>query len=1219
MKKQTLAELLRAPLCCAALWFSFAATEAGAQTTSTGADASSASTPTATPEAAPEDEAVVVLDPFVVSAQEDEGSYRATSTLAGNRIRTDLKDVGASISVVTTEFLKDTGATNNESLLQYTTSTEVAGVAGNFAGLGNGNVLDDTAQRMAPHESTRVRGLAAADNTRDFFLTDIPWDSYNVGRIDLQRGPNAILFGFGSPAGIINGSVNGASFETGGNVEFRIGSYGSYRVSLDANVAIIPDELAARVAILEDNAQYRQDPAYNDDGRIYTALRYDPKFLRFEGARTQFNLKYEKGNIEANRPRILPPGDLITPWWSRQDLNDIRVAGGLNPLTVGLNDSATIAAARAAGDLGAGVRGDNSAYYNRKIGAFGRNYGGVVAVFPDARSENSYLQYTELSKDVTSVIKSVPWTIMSGVTPRSVLEGTVQEVPNSDFYKDERLRDRTIFDFYNNLLDGPNKHEWSNFDAFNVALSQTFLDNKFGFELAYDDQTYDRGQTNLASDFGQSITLDMNNHLVDGSVNPNYGRAVIVSDQYQNNIYKSWREAKRATAFLDLDAKDYLGDSFLGKLLGRSVITGLLSQEEAQIERRNWFRYAADLNYGLEVLDDPVLRNRTVNTMNYLSDSIADRATISGAGIGRIYARQIPQGGPLRNFSTEWTATNVSPTDPWVNPYGQTVTQVENPANYLGWAGPDYPLTLISDAAGQRDELTVGAELNKSITDSYAGNWQMYMFDGVFVPSYGVRIDKQKYYAMPSAPLFVGSDVIPTETVNLDPAVFRLPDDPTFEKSSRSESISLVLHTPRAIQERMPWNTGLSVFYNKSENVDPAAGRVDINGNPLESPNGETEEYGFVINTLDGKVTFRATYYETTVRNAALDNFGGTYMIWGAEAWAQSFAWANLQRGRSGGWADFTNGYDPTGIVAMNTPADGWSDADILRAQQVGDAISQAYFDTALDDSWYQLWNINVASLEDVPPNSNTPFLTGTQPPGLTITGDTYSEGYEFELMAQPISGLNLSINATKTEAMRMNMAQSLVDWVEERWATYNTPVMLNGQQVGVIGDVRFWNGGYSPGESLKGKFGREFMGPYWLYRIQEGSSVPELREWRFNAVANYSFGEGVLRGFNIGGGFRWQDKQIVGYPVLPGATVDDPRAFDLENPYMGPSESNFDLWVGYNRQITEKIDWRIQLNIRNLFADESLIPVTVQPDGSPAVSRIPDLTTWTLTNTFSF
>src|SRR6266700_162092 len=43
----------------------------------------------------------VELSPFVVDAKSDANSYRANSTLAGTRVRTDLKDVASAITVVT--------------------------------------------------------------------------------------------------------------------------------------------------------------------------------------------------------------------------------------------------------------------------------------------------------------------------------------------------------------------------------------------------------------------------------------------------------------------------------------------------------------------------------------------------------------------------------------------------------------------------------------------------------------------------------------------------------------------------------------------------------------------------------------------------------------------------------------------------------------------------------------------------------------------------------------------------------------------------------------------------------------------------------------------------------------------------------------------------------------------------------------------------------------
>ena len=172
-----------------------------------------------------DDEDVYELSPFTVESSEDVG-YLAGATLAGTRIRTDLRDVGSSVSVVTEEFMRDTASQSAETLLVYTTNTEVAGQGGNFLGQGDSAVLTDT-NRTSPIANTRVRGLTEADNTRDYFLSDIPWDSYNVGRIDLQRGPNSILFGIGSPAGIVNASTNPAAFADKNKVENKLDNFGT--------------------------------------------------------------------------------------------------------------------------------------------------------------------------------------------------------------------------------------------------------------------------------------------------------------------------------------------------------------------------------------------------------------------------------------------------------------------------------------------------------------------------------------------------------------------------------------------------------------------------------------------------------------------------------------------------------------------------------------------------------------------------------------------------------------------------------------------------------------------------------------------------------------------------------------------------------------------------------------------------------------------------------
>jgi hypothetical protein len=51
-------------------------------------------------------ETTVVLNPFVVNTEKDTG-YAASSTLAGTRLNTPIADLGASISILTKDFLDD--------------------------------------------------------------------------------------------------------------------------------------------------------------------------------------------------------------------------------------------------------------------------------------------------------------------------------------------------------------------------------------------------------------------------------------------------------------------------------------------------------------------------------------------------------------------------------------------------------------------------------------------------------------------------------------------------------------------------------------------------------------------------------------------------------------------------------------------------------------------------------------------------------------------------------------------------------------------------------------------------------------------------------------------------------------------------------------------------------------------------------------------------------
>ena len=115
-------------------------------------------------------------------------------------------------------------------------------------------------------------------------------------------------------------------------------------------------------------------------------------------------------------------------------------------------------------------------------------------------------------------------------------------------------------------------------------------------------------------------------------------------------------------------------------------------------------------------------------------------------------------------------------------------------------------------------------------------------------------------------------------------------------------------------------------------------------------------------------------------------------------------------------------------------------------------------------------------------------------------------------------------------------------------------------------------------------------------------------------AAADHAF----MKNINVGGAIRWQDKAAIGY--YPKYNADAQIwVTDVGNPIYAPAETNYDAWIGYERKLTRKITWSIQLNVRDLFASKKLIPIMANPDGSVAQVRIPAETTWQLTNTLKF
>jgi hypothetical protein len=457
----------------------------------------------------------------------------------------------------------------------------------------------------------------------------------------------------------------------------------------------------------------------------------------------------------------------------------------------------------------------------------------------------------------------------------------------------------------------------------------------------------------------------------------------------------------------------------------------------------------------------------------------------------------------------------------------------------------------------------------------------------------------------------------------------------------------VVVHLNKLFGERDPLPINVSLSYNKSNNFQVTDLRRDIYGNSIGNPTGKTKDYGVLLSTKDGKYSFRAVKYETSLKgaNTQLDNSGIYNTIRDAMNWRNikvyymsAYAWSTAGQPQNANYSGTRYQWDPVWVdangrsVASGTATSGPAGSH-LETQAEADAHRDAAI-TAINNmqkwlapkGFFTAWNYGVGPTTlsklvtraeyAANPSANQPDTTSvydyrTAPlmQGFAVTADTQSKGYEFELTANPTPHWRVAFNASKTEAVRTNVGGPVLD----EFVNYMDVLMA-----GPAGDMRMFNSDYSAANELRAQAWNGWRGQYTLMKLQAGAAASELRKWRYTFVTNYSFSEGALKGVGVGASYRWQDKVVIGYPVIPGANGQ--ASFDLTKPYYGPAEGNTDLWASYERKILKKYGWKIQLNVRNAFDKEGLIPISVQPDGQTWASvRTQPVREWFVTNTFSF
>lgn len=206
----------------------------------------------------PASDDAVVLSPFEVVTTKDQG-YAATHSLSGSRLATELKFIPAPVSVMTRELLDDLGVSDVQEAMQWTVNSN----AGTTSDANSGALQNGQTILSQNNNDIRTRGGINLSVTRNYFKWSVNSDTSNVERLDVSRGPNAMLFGDSSLSGSVNVSTKRADFRQATTFQFQASSFGGGRAAIDVNQPLVERRLALRV-----NAYAQRTDDWRDYGMV---------------------------------------------------------------------------------------------------------------------------------------------------------------------------------------------------------------------------------------------------------------------------------------------------------------------------------------------------------------------------------------------------------------------------------------------------------------------------------------------------------------------------------------------------------------------------------------------------------------------------------------------------------------------------------------------------------------------------------------------------------------------------------------------------------------------------------------------------------------------------------------------------------------------------------------------------------------------------------------
>jgi hypothetical protein len=257
---------------------------------------------------------VVTISPFEVRTDRDTG-WVASSTLAGNRMNTELVNVGASIDAITSEFMRDLGVYRLEDIASFVAGVDVVS-----------EFETGAEENRVNFRGMQLGGREVAQSSRNFFPWFTPTDAYNIDRIDFSKGSNSLIYGDSIPGGMANSYTKRPRFRNSGEATLRFDSFGSHRAQLDINRKL-HEKVAIRLNFVDRKDESYLEHAHSSLRAGHGAISYRPfrpTQLRFEAETGKFE-RVRATNTLSVRPQSAPGLGFSTAnrWYVTSD-GDIR-------------------------------------------------------------------------------------------------------------------------------------------------------------------------------------------------------------------------------------------------------------------------------------------------------------------------------------------------------------------------------------------------------------------------------------------------------------------------------------------------------------------------------------------------------------------------------------------------------------------------------------------------------------------------------------------------------------------------------------------------------------------------------------------------------------------------------------------------------------------------------------------------------------------------------